>query len=118
MSTAQAARPLDVNLSSVKRYARTLRQGDSLTPKWGTGRPRKLDKGAQALLQEEVEERPAATISQRRGFLEQITGTDPKRLHRQAADEAARLDSKRTVGPLERDEWLGAAWRVMVRPTT
>jgi hypothetical protein len=36
MATAQAARLFDVNLSWVKRYARTLRQGDSLTHKWGT----------------------------------------------------------------------------------
>ena len=50
MSKAEAARTFDVSLSSVKRYARTVRQGDSLTPKWGAGRPRKLDKGAQALL--------------------------------------------------------------------
>jgi hypothetical protein len=26
--------------------------------------------------------------------------------------------SKRTVGPVGRDEWLRAAWRLMVRPTT
>jgi hypothetical protein len=38
MATAQAARLFDVNLSCVKRYARTLRQGDSLTHKWGTER--------------------------------------------------------------------------------
>jgi transposase len=57
MSTAQAARLFDVNLSSVKRYARTLRQGDSLTPRWGAGRPRKLDKNAPALLKEDVKER-------------------------------------------------------------
>ena len=98
MSTAQATRLFDANLSSVKRYARTLRQGDSLTPKWGTGRPRKLDKGVQDLLKEDVKEHSAATISQRRRFLEHITGTDPKQLHRQAADEAAGLHSKRTWG--------------------
>src|SRR5215212_6214604 len=56
---------------------------------------RKLEQAAQALLKENVKERPAATISQRRRFLEHITATDPKRLHRQAADEAAGLHSKR-----------------------
>jgi transposase len=76
MSKAEAARLFDVSLSSVKRYARTVRQGESLTPKKSTGRPRKVDKNAQALLEEDVKERPAATISQRRRFLEHITRTD------------------------------------------
>jgi transposase len=57
MSAAQAARLFDVSHSSVKRYARTVRQGDSLTPKWGSGRPRKVDKNAQALLREDLKQR-------------------------------------------------------------
>jgi transposase len=68
MSTAQAARLFDVSPSSVKRYAWTLRQGDSLTPKWGTGRygtgrPRKVDKNAQALLKEDVKQRTQLPLS-------------------------------------------------------
>jgi transposase len=74
MSKAQAARTFDVSLSSVKRYARTARQGGSLTPKKSPGRTRKVDEKAQALLKEDVKERPAATISQRRRFLEHLTG--------------------------------------------
>ena len=76
MPKAHAARTFDVSLSSVKRYARRVRQGDSLTPKKSPGRPRKVDKNAQALLEEDVKERPAATIGQRRRFLEHRTGTD------------------------------------------
>ena len=76
MSKAEAARTFDVSLSSVKRYARTVRQGDPLTPKKSPGRPRKVDEKAQVLLKEDVKERPGATISQRRRFLERITGTD------------------------------------------
>ena len=76
MSKAEAARTFDVSLSSVKRYARTVRQGDPLTPKKSPGRPRKVDEKAQALLKEDVKERSGATISQRRRFLERITGTD------------------------------------------
>jgi transposase len=75
MSKAQAARLFDVSLSSVKRYARTARQGDSLVPKKSTGRPRKVNKSARVLLKEDVKEHPAATIGQRRRFLEHITGT-------------------------------------------
>ncbi len=76
MSKSQVARTFDVSLSSVKRYARTVRQGGSLTPKKSPGRTRKVDQKAQVLLKEDVKERPAATISQRRRFLEHITGKD------------------------------------------
>ncbi len=75
MSKAQAARLFDVSLSSVKRYARTARQGGSLEPRKSPGRPRKADEKARVLLEKDVEERPAATISQRRHFLEHITAT-------------------------------------------
>jgi transposase len=76
MSKAEAARTFSVSLSSVKRYARTVRQGGSLTPKKSPGRTRKVDEKAQVLLKEDVKERPSATISQRRRFLEHITGKD------------------------------------------
>jgi transposase len=74
MSKAEAARTFDVSLSSVKRYARTVRQGGSLTPKKSPGRTRIVDETSQVLLKEDVKERPAATIGQRRRFLEHITG--------------------------------------------
>ena len=76
MSKAEAARTFSVSLSSVKRYARRVRHGESLTPKKSPGRPRIVDQKAQALLKEDVMERPAATIGQRRRFLKHITGTD------------------------------------------
>ena len=76
MPKAQAARTFDVSLSSVKRYARRVRQGDSLTSRKSPGRSRKADEKARALLEKDVEERPSATVSERRRFLEHITGTD------------------------------------------
>src|SRR3712207_2760498 len=79
MSKAEAARTFDVSLSSVKRYARTVRQGGSLTPKKSPGRTRKVDEKAGVLLvllEKDVEERPDATIGRRRRFLEHITGQD------------------------------------------
>jgi transposase len=75
MSKAQTARLFDVSLSSVKRYARIAREGGSLEPRKSPGRPTKTDRKAQVLLEKDVEERPAATIGQRRRFLEHITGT-------------------------------------------
>jgi transposase len=74
MSKAQAARLFDVSLSSVKRYSRTAREGESLEPRKSPGRPRKADQKAQLLLEKDVEERPSATIPQRRRFLEHISG--------------------------------------------
>ena len=70
MLKVQAARLFDVNLSSVKRYTRITREGGSLTPKKSPGRPPKIDKKARKLLEEDVKWRPAATVSQRRHFLE------------------------------------------------
>jgi transposase len=75
MSKAQAARLFDVSLSSVKRYSKTAREGGSLEPRKSPGRPRKADEKAQVLLEKDVQERPGATISQRRHFLEHITTT-------------------------------------------
>jgi transposase len=74
MPKAQAARLFDVSLSSVKRYSRTAGEGGSLEPRKSPGRPRKADQRAQLLLEKDVEERPSATIPQRRRFLEHISG--------------------------------------------
>jgi transposase len=73
MSKAQAARLFGVSLSSLKRYVRSVRRGESLTPRKGDGWPPKVDQNTKRLLEEDVKERPAATISERRRFLEGIT---------------------------------------------
>ena len=75
MPKAQAARLFDVSLSSVKRYSRIAREGASLEPRKSPGRPRKADEKARVLLEKDVEERPSATIGQRRRFLEHMTST-------------------------------------------
>jgi transposase len=69
-----AARLFGVSLSSVKRYSRIAQRGASLAPRKGGGRPPKTDRTAQKLLEEDVTERPAATVSERRRFLERTTG--------------------------------------------
>jgi transposase len=74
-SKTWAARLFGVSLSSVKRYARMARRGSSLAPKKGFGRPAKLEENAKRLLEEDVEERPAATVSDRRRFLGRVTGS-------------------------------------------
>lgn len=72
-----AARLFGVSLSSVKRYARIASRGESLKPGKGGGRPPKTDETTQKLLEEDVKERPAAAVSQRRRFLEHTTGKVP-----------------------------------------
>lgn len=72
MSKTQAARTFDVSLSSVKRYARSAGRGHSLTPKKGSGRPPKADQRTIELLKEDIRERPDATVSERRRFLDRI----------------------------------------------
>ncbi len=59
----EAARLFGVSLSSVKRYARTAREGRPLTPKKNPGKRLKLGKIAKALLKADLDERPAALPS-------------------------------------------------------
>jgi transposase len=74
MSKSAAARLFGVSLSSIKRYARIAQRGVSLRPKKGGGRPPKTDQTTEKLLEEDVKEHPAATVSERRRFLEHATG--------------------------------------------
>ncbi len=73
-SKSAAARLFGVSLSSVKRYTRMTERGASLAPRKGGGRPPKTDETTRRLLEEDVKERPASTITQRRHFLQSITG--------------------------------------------
>ena len=73
-SKSAAARLFSVSLSSVKRYAKIAERGESLEPRKGGGRPPKADETIQRLLEEDVHERPAATIADRSHFLQSMTG--------------------------------------------
>ena len=74
MSKSATARLFGVSLSSVKRYMRIVQRGESLTPRRGGGRPPKASETIRKLLEEDVKERPAATLSARSSFLEHATG--------------------------------------------
>ena len=74
MSKAQAARTFSVSLSSVKRFARMEREGDSLAPKKPPGRPPKGTDTTSRLLLADLAERPAASAPERRRYLERMTG--------------------------------------------
>jgi transposase len=74
MSKSGAAHLFGVSLSSVKRYARIAGRGEPLEPRKGGGRPPKTDEITKKLLEEDVKDRPGATVSERRLFLERTTG--------------------------------------------
>src|SRR5215210_2601112 len=62
------------SLSSVKRFSRMERDGDSLAPKKPPGRPPKGTDATRRLLLADLAERPAATAPERRRYLERMTG--------------------------------------------
>ncbi len=74
MPKTAASRLFGVSLSSVKRYARIADRGASLAPRKGGGRPPKADRTIERLLEADIGERPAATISERCRFLWSATG--------------------------------------------
>ena len=72
---SEAARSFGVSRSSVKRYAKKMaEEGRSLAPKKRPGSKPKMDEHARRLLEADLEERPAATLSERREFLRRVAG--------------------------------------------
>jgi transposase len=71
---SEAASLFGVSLSSVKRFARMEREGDSLAPRKPPGRPPKINDTTRRLLEADLADRPAATASERRRYLERMTG--------------------------------------------
>lgn len=74
MPKAQAARTFSVSLSSVKRYVNKARRGETLAPKKRPGSVPKLDDGAMRILEEDLRERPFATLKERRDYVGVTTG--------------------------------------------
>src|SRR5215210_8366838 len=71
---SEAARLFGVSLSSVKRYAKMADEGRPLAPKKRPGSQPKTGKDARQLLEADLEQRPAATLSERREFLGKVCG--------------------------------------------
>jgi transposase len=76
MPKIEAAKTFGVGISSVKRYVATYREGRSLAPKKRPGSKPKLDESARRLLEADLQERPTATLPQRREFLWQVCGVE------------------------------------------
>jgi transposase len=79
MSKAQAARTFSVSLSSVKRYVNKASRGESLAPKKRPGSAPKLDETARKLLEEDLKERPFASLQERCEYIGAITAISVSR---------------------------------------
>jgi transposase len=96
MSKTQAARTFSVSLSSVKRYANKAGRGESLAPKKSPGSAPKLGEGANKLLEDDLKERPFATLQDRRDYIEAATGLSVSRAT--VCRAVARIGSTRKKG--------------------
>jgi transposase len=74
MTKSEAARTFSVSRSSVKRYAKLVEEGRPLAPKKRPGSKPKMDERARRLLEADLEERPSATLSERREYLRKAAG--------------------------------------------
>ena len=74
MPTVEVAETFGVGISSVKRYVAAAREGRSLAPRRRPGSGPKMDESARKLLEADLEERPTATLCERREFLERAAG--------------------------------------------
>jgi transposase len=99
---AEAARAFGVGISSVKRYVAAYRQGRSLAPKKRPGSRPKMDEGARRLLEADLEDRPAATLPERREFLERAAGV-------RASDSTVSRMLKRLGWSRKKGRWVRAS---------
>ncbi len=74
MGKSEAARTFSVSLSSVKRYAKMADEGRPLAPKKRPGSQPKTGREARRLLEADLEQRPTATLFERREFLGRVCG--------------------------------------------
>jgi transposase len=79
MSKAHAARTFSVSLSSVKRYVNKADRKESLAPKKSPGSAPKLDEKARKLLEDDLRERPFASLRDRCEYIEVMTGLSVSR---------------------------------------
>ena len=76
MSKAQVARTFSVSISSVKRYVKKPERGESLAPNKRPGDPLR---SSRKLLEEDLEERPFASLQERCEYIGAITGISVSR---------------------------------------
>jgi transposase len=79
MPKAQAARTFGVGISTVKRYATKAQKGEPLEPGKAPGKRPKMDERVSKLLEEDLQERPFATLRQRCEYVEAVSGVSVSR---------------------------------------
>ena len=79
MPKAQAARTFGVGISTVKRYATKAQKGEPLEPGKAPGKRPKMDERVGKLLEEDLEERPFATLRERCEYVEAVSGVSVSR---------------------------------------
>jgi transposase len=99
MPTSEVAKTFGVGVSTVKRYAATAREGRPLAPKKHPGSKPKIDDGARRLLEADLEERPAATLPERREFLRRTCGVS-------VSDSTVSRMLKRLGWTRKKDRWV------------
>src|SRR3712207_2694309 len=106
MPKAQAARLVGISISSFKRYARTAHRREALIPRKEGGRPPKADENTEMLLDSDAKDRPAATVSERRLFVQRITGKALSERTVRRLLKRMDFSRKKDYGSDERDEFL------------
>jgi transposase len=79
MPKAEAARTFGVGISTVKRYASKARRGESLEPGKAPGKRPKMDERVGKLLEEDLKERPFATLRARCEYVDAVSGVSVSR---------------------------------------
>ena len=99
MPTSEVARTFGVGLSTVKRYAAAAREGEPLVPKRRPGSKPKLGESARKLLEADLQQRPAATLPERREFLRRVAGVS-------VSDSTVSRMLKRMGWTRKKDRWV------------
>ncbi len=99
MPKVEAAETFGVGISSVKRYVAAAKAGRSLAPKRRPGSKPKMDGTARRLLEANLQERPAATLPQRREFLRRVAGV-------RVSDSTVSRMLKRMGWTRKKDRWV------------
>ncbi len=85
--------------SSVKRYAKLAEEGRPLAPKSHPGsRPKMDERARRRLLEADMQERPVATLSERREFLRAVAGVS-------VSDSTVSRVLKRLRWSRKKDRW-------------
>ena len=76
---AEAARTFGVGISTVKRYATKAQKGEPLEPGKAPGKRPKMDERVGKLLDEDLRERPFASLRERCEYVEAVSGVSVSR---------------------------------------